>query len=230
MTPVICKGRWMIFYLSLEVFVENTVVMIDAGFLSKVSRKLGEGHYFKYDLLKFSKRITGKQGLIFKHLFFYNAPPYQSSKPTSEEKEMKDEYDSFVQKLKQHGSVSIREGRCQRLRIDGKYVFKQNGVDTLITMDLMDMPLEHPNIKKIILIASDSDFVPAIYRLKKLGIEIILYTYFERDRKSIFSTSNKLLKSVGRYVKISKEDFQDCRLIYFNKIRFKSCVFYKEMN
>lgn len=193
--------------------MESAVVMIDAGFLSKVSYKLGEGHYFKYDLLKFAKRITGKRGLIFKHLFFYNAPPYQSEPPTRDEKSRKEEYDSFTQKLKQQGSITIREGRCQRLKIDGRYVYKQKGVDTFLTMDLMDMPLEHPKIKNIILIASDSDFVPVIQRLKRHGIKVILYTYFERERNSKFSTSNKLLSAVYRYIRLTMEDFQECRLI-----------------
>ena len=115
---------------------------------------------------------------------------------------------STIQKLKQHPEITIREGRCQRLKIDGKYRYKQKGVDTLLTMDLMDLPLEHPKIKEVILIASDSDFVPVIQRLKKFGIKVTLYTYFERDRKSIFSTSNKLLGSVSKYVKLKKEDFE----------------------
>jgi uncharacterized LabA/DUF88 family protein len=194
-------------------FMEKVVVLIDAGFLSKVSHELGEGHYFKYDLLKFAKHLTGKQKLIFKHLFFYNAPPFQSQPPTKEDKKRKEDYDSFVQKLGLNKEeVSIREGRCQRLKIDGKYKYKQKGVDTLITMDLMDIPLNHPNITKVILIASDSDFVPVINRLKERGIDVILYTYFERQRDSRFSTSNKLLGAVTRYVKLSKEDFQVCKL------------------
>lgn len=187
--------------------MEKVIVMIDAGFLSKVSYKLGEGHYFKYDLLKFAKDLAGKQELVFKHLFFYNAPPFQSSKPSKQENKRKEDYDSFIQKLNQNKEVTIREGRCQRLKIDGKYVYKQKGVDTLLTMDLMDIPNEYPKIKQVILIASDSDFVPIINRLKKLGIDVILYTYFERSRKSKFSTSNKLLKTATRYVKLTKDNF-----------------------
>ena len=87
--------------------MEKVVVMIDAGFLSKVSYKLGEGHYFKYDLLKFSKKLAGKQELIFNHLFFYNAPPFQSSRPSNEEKKRKEEYDSFVQKLNKNKDVIL---------------------------------------------------------------------------------------------------------------------------
>jgi len=192
--------------------MEKTVILIDGGFLSKVSYKLGEGHYFKYDLLNFAKLLARKQNVIFKHLFFYNAPPFQSQPPTKEEKKRKEEYDSFIQKLKRNKEeVTIREGRCQRLKIDGKYRYKQKGVDTLITMDLMDIPLEHSSIKHIILIASDSDFVPIIERLKKLGIRIVLYTYFDRNRNSNFSTSNKLLSSVSYYLKLTKQEFQDCK-------------------
>lgn len=187
--------------------------MIDAGFLSKVSKKIGDGHYFKYDIVKFAKKLTGKQNLIFEHLFFYNAPPYQSPTPTKEDKKRKEEYDSFIQKLKRYDEITIREGRVQRLKADGKYIYKQKGVDTLLTMDLMDMPIVRTKIKKVILIASDSDFVPVINRLKSLGIDVILYTYFERDRNSKFSTSNNLLKSVSRYVKLRKEDFLECKFI-----------------
>jgi uncharacterized LabA/DUF88 family protein len=192
--------------------MEKTVVLIDAGFLSKVSHILGEGHYFKYDLLKFAKNLSGKQQLVFKHLFFYNAPPFQSQPPTSEEKKKKEDYDSFTQKLGQfRQEVTIREGRCQRLKIEGTYKYKQKGVDTLITMDLMDVPLNHPSVTKVILIASDSDFVPVIKRLKERGIEVILYTYFERQRNSKFSTSNKLLGAVTKYIKLTNKDFEIAR-------------------
>lgn len=139
-------------------------------------------------------------------------PPFQSQPPTKDEKKRKENYDSFIQKLRENKEVTIQEGRCQRLKIDGKYRYKQKGVDTLITMDLMDIPLEHPDIKHVILIASDSDFVPVIERLKKLGLKIVLYTYFERNRNSKFSTSNKLLGSVSHYVKLTKHDFQDCKI------------------
>ncbi len=193
--------------------MEKAVVMIDAGFLSKVSYHLGEKHYFKYDLIKFAKQVAGKQNLVFKHLFFYTAPPFQSSYITPDEKKRKIEYDRFVQRLKPYPEeVTIREGRCQRLKIDGKFVYKQKGVDTLLTMDLMNLPIEHSKIKEVILIATDSDFVPVIQRLRELGIMVTLYTYFERDRKSIFSTSNKLLGSVSKYVKLTKNDFEGCNI------------------
>lgn len=193
--------------------MEKVLVMIDAGFLSKVSRELGEGHYFKYDILKFSKMLCGKNNLIFNHLFFYNAPPYQSNNPSDNERKRKEEYDSFLSKLTRDKTlVTIREGRCQRLKNNGKYIYKQKGVDTLLTMDLMKVPIKFPKIKKIILIASDSDFVPVIQELKEMGIEVILFTYFDRIRNSNFSRSNELIKAVSKYIKLKKSDFEGCKL------------------
>jgi uncharacterized LabA/DUF88 family protein len=189
------------------------IVMIDAGFLSKVSRELGDGHYFKYDLLKFSKNLCGDLGFAFKHLFFYNAPPYQNTNPNESQKKRKEEYDSFVSKLIIDNYVTVKEGRCQRLKINGNYIYKQKGVDTLLTMGLMDIPIKYPKVKQVILIASDSDFVPVIERLKDLGIKVTLFTYFNRVRNSNFSRSNELIKAVNRYVKLKKEDFDGCKFL-----------------
>lgn len=74
---------------------------------------------------------------------------------------------------------------------------------------MYDVKENYPGIKKIILIASGSDFVPVIERMKQRGFEIIIYTYFDRQRNSRFSTSNHLLKTASKWVKLTKEIFED---------------------
>ena len=67
-----------------------------------------------------------------------------------------------------------------------------------------------PQINKVILISSDSDFAPIIEMIKKeMNIEVILYTYFEKSRKSIFRCSNHLLKSCSKWVKLNERDFEN---------------------
>jgi len=73
---------------------------------------------------------------------------------------------------------------------------------------MYDTKENYPGVKKVILIASDSDFVPVIERMKQKGFEIIIYTYFDRKRNSRFSTSNHLLKSCSKWIKLKKEDFE----------------------
>jgi len=74
-------------------------------------------------------------------------------------------------------------------------------------IDLMRFERRFSDVKKIILIVCDSDFVPVIEQLKGEGIEIILYTYFDRKRNSPFSRYNELLKTCSRWVKLKSEDF-----------------------
>ena len=77
----------------------------------------------------------------------------------------------------------------------------------------MKIPLDYPKIKKVILVTSDSDFIPAIKELSNYGIKVILYTYYEKKRNTNFSRSNDLIKSVYKYVLLSKQDFLNSPLL-----------------
>ncbi|MFT4244735.1 MAG: NYN domain-containing protein [Candidatus Woesearchaeota archaeon] len=187
--------------------MKNTVVFLDAGFLSKLSKHMGNGSYIKFNLKEFSKKIARKRNLFCTDIFYYTAPPFQSTPPSFEEKKRKVSYDSFLKKINSDKMITVREGRVQKIKNSNSTIeYKQKGVDTLLTMDLMLVPLKN-EIKTIILVACDSDFVPVIQNLQKLGIKIILYTYFEKSRASKFSTSNELIQCVNQYHLIEKEDF-----------------------
>jgi len=161
-------------------------------------------------LYTFPKNISKNQNLTCKKTFYYTAPPFISSRPSEEEIKRKRNYDNFISKLSKSNEFIIREGRCQRLKIENKFIYKQKGVDSLVIIDLINSLVDYKSIKKIILIASDSDFVPVINLLKSRDIKIILYTYYEKGRKAEFSTSNELIKTVNQYVLLKKEDFTLC--------------------
>ena len=192
--------------------MEKTLILIDAGFLSKLAKYFGGGKYLSYDIITFSKNLASKQKLSCEHVYYYTAPPFQSNSQTKEEAERYKRYENFKNKLSKDKIISIREGRCQRLKIDGRFIYKQKGVDALAIIDLMSIPLEHKDIKKILLIANDSDFVPVVKKLKQIGIEVILYTYYSKKRESSFSRSNELLKTVSRYNSLTKQDFDNASL------------------
>ena len=146
--------------------MEETLVFIDAGFISKLSRYFGGGKYLSYDIIKFTGLLADKIELIPKRIYYYTAPPFQSNNPSLEERNRKDKYDSFIKKLSENPKVVIREGRCQKLNKNSLISYGQKAVDPLMIIDLMSVPLKFSFIKKIILIACDSDFVPAIEELK----------------------------------------------------------------
>jgi uncharacterized LabA/DUF88 family protein len=192
--------------------MSDTLIFIDGGFISKLSGHFGRGKYLLYDLIKFSENICKKEGMNCKQIFYYTAPPFQNETPTKKEEIKKEGYDKFIKKIKER-KVIVREGRCQRLKIDKEFEYHQKAVDILVAMDLTNVPLNYPEIKRIILIATDSDFVPLITNLDKQGIKTILYTYYERKRDTKVSRSNYLIKSVYKYKLISIEDFNNAPLV-----------------
>jgi len=190
----------------------DTLVFIDDGFLSKLSKYFGEGEYIKFDKIVFAENLAKKQNLNCKHIFYYTAPPFQSPVPTEDEKKRKKGHDNFIGKLSAYKNITIRQGRVQRLKIDGNFIYKQKAVDSLAIIDLMKVPLKYPEVKSIIIISSDSDFVPAIDSLKEFCIRAILCTYYEKKRDTNFSRSNELIKSAYKYVLLTKDDFNNASL------------------
>lgn len=187
----------------------STLVFIDAGFVSKLSKHFGKGKFLIYDILNFAENLAKKERLNCNQIFYYTAPPFQSNKPTKEEEKRREGYDKFIKKLKQKG-ILVREGRCQKLKINSKDEYHQKAVDILMAIDLMRIPSKYPKIKRIILIATDSDFVPVVQSLKESNIKVLLYTFYEKKRNTKFSRSNYLIKAVHKYILLSKPDFDNC--------------------
>ena len=186
--------------------VETTIVFIDGGYLSLISKFLGDGKPLKNKIEKFSEKIAKQANLICKEIYYYTAPPYQSSIPNENENRRKRNYDNFIQKLKIiKPKIIIREGRCQK---DGDGCYHQKGVDTLLTMDLLKTA-QKKEVSKIILITSDTDFVPIIKDIQENEkIEVILGYFSDKRRKSGFSLSNHLLNVCNQKILIKKEDFE----------------------
>jgi uncharacterized LabA/DUF88 family protein len=187
----------------------KTLVFIDAGFLSKLTFHLGNEKYIKYDIKEFSNLIAKNQNLEVEKIFYYTAPPFQDYNPNENQILRKEKYDKFVSKLRKK-NIEVKEGRCQYLKKENKY--SQKGVDTHITMGLMSVPLDFPNIKKIILISSDSDFVPILNKLNQNNIKTILYTYYENKRRGKFSNCSELLKNVEKHILLTIKDFNKVEL------------------
>jgi len=189
--------------------MEDSLIFVDNGFFKLVKKHFEEKSNKKLAFFKTFRNICGNENLKLKHLFFYTAPPYQGERPLKGEVSLIKNYNNLVRMLKSKKWVSVCEGRCQRLKINGEFVYKQKGVDILFAMDLMRFEKKFPNVKKIILIACDSDFVPAIQQLKEDGVEIILYTYFDRKRNSSFSRYNELLDVCSKWIRLDERFFEE---------------------
>ena len=202
MNPSVPTGTLDALLLSIGVSMNETFVFIDGKYLSLISKHFGKGKYLDFDLNQFAYTIAKSQGLWCKGVFYYTAPPYQSPKPTEEEKTRKSKYDKFVSRMSNIQNFVIRGGRCQKTD-DG---FQQKGVDTLLTMDLADVA--DKDVKTLVLVICDTDFVPILKKLKNSGIEIILFYFSDFKRNSKFSMSNHLFTVCSRHILIDLEHFK----------------------
>lgn len=184
--------------------IDKTAILIDAGYLSLISKHFGKGKHLKLDIVNFSRALAIKKDLWMEELYYYTAPPFQSTTTTNEENKLKKGYDKFISNMSQNKFVTIREGRVQKV----KNKFTQKGVDTLVVMDLVRLG-SSKKYKKILLLACDTDFVPIIKEVEEKGVEIILYYYTDRIRKSKFSMSNEILDVCKNKVLLKKEDFTE---------------------
>jgi uncharacterized LabA/DUF88 family protein len=180
----------------------------------KLSKYFGNGKYLKFNRKIFFENLARSEKLECKNIFYYTAAPFQSERSTLDEKRRKDGYDKFILSIKEEGII-VREGRCQRLKINDKFKYSQKSVDILLAMDLMSVPIKFSHVKKIIFISLDSDFVPIVKFLSENNIKTILYAYYEKKRNMQFSVGNYLIKSVYKYVCLTKEDFENAK---FNEV------------
>ena len=155
-------------------------VFIDGGFLAVITKYVfpnEDGTPRKLDLHEFSKVLCEENEGTLMRSYFYHCPPYQGAYPTPEERKRKEGYDSWVSSVRKLKQMQIREGRLRKVYgSDGKHDFIQKGVDVLLAIDMLKLTLKG-SINKIILLSSDSDFVPVVRALRDEGASVILYNY-----------------------------------------------------
>jgi len=182
----------------------DVFVFIDNAYLLRLKNYFFKNK-FNYSLKKFISDFAERNNFFVKKIYIYDAPPFQSKEPTEKENKMREDYDRFVNLFRKEGIV-VREGRTQRLKAGSSFIYRQKGVDMLLGIDMVSTKTEGVDI--VILLSGDSDFVPVVEKLKLIGVQTVLLTYFERNRKSPFSRSNYLIKSSDKFIKITKEDFE----------------------
>jgi len=180
---------------------DDVIVFIDNGYLKKVSARFKSQNVFNCDIKKFAINLAKEQKLFCKKIYFYDAPPFEDNKNKSKK------YTEFISHLKNR-NIIIREGRCQKILIDKArqiYTYKQKGVDTHITMDLLTCAFEK-KANNFILITADTDFVPVIKKVREFKIKVILYCLKNKNRK--FFLSNHLLDACDFVGLIKKEHLE----------------------
>lgn len=164
--------------------MEKGAIFIDGGYLKEVLKKFfGKP---KVDYLKLSNEICSELKLIRLRTYYYDCMPIKRE-GNEEDIRLYAGKQKFFDKIEKLQRFEVRKGRLQL--IGG--VFKQKMVDVLMSMDIIEKCCDH-QIQHAILIAGDSDFVPAVKRAKDHGAIVHLYYHPSNIRTELLNEIDEL--------------------------------------
>jgi len=106
--------------------------------------------------------------------YFYYCPPWMSPEPTDSERRRMDEHEAFMKEITSLPRWGIRLGKLQRRREGNREYFEQKRVDVLLSVDMVRHSAAG-HIQHAIVLAGDSDFIPAIEATKESGATVTLW-------------------------------------------------------
>lgn len=149
----------------------RVAIFIDGAYLDHVLRDEFENVRINYRL--FSERLAGESDIL--RTYYYHCAAYQGNPPTAEESQRYGAQRAFFASLERLPRYNVKLGRLAvRYDRNGQRRFEQKQVDILLGVDLVQLAAKQ-NIQEAILVAGDSDFVPAIRAAKSEGVLVKLF-------------------------------------------------------
>jgi len=152
----------------------RAAIFIDGAYLLSYSKK--HDITLKYDeIADFLLKPLRKQvPLDLLRCYFYYCAPWMSSDPTEGEKRRMEEHEQFMVELGKIERWSVRLGKLQKRREGYKEYYEQKRVDVLLSVDMVRHAAAG-HIQHAIILAGDSDFIPAIEAVKESGATVTLW-------------------------------------------------------
>jgi uncharacterized LabA/DUF88 family protein len=151
---------------------ERTAIFIDGAYLQRVLRDEFGGVNVNFDAL--SWKMANETDIL--RTYYYNCMPYQGNPPTQEESRRFGRARGFHTALQMLPRFEVKLGRLEFRGNDdsGNPILQQKRVDILLGVDMVLLSAKG-HIQQAILLAGDSDFIPAVTVAKSEGVVIRLY-------------------------------------------------------
>jgi len=176
---------------------EKCAIFIDRGYLSEILKTEFNGA--KLDYLKLCSKICLDLKIERLRTYVYTCLPLVR-KGNSEDIFRESKVQRFLTKLKRLPRFEVKLGKLQLIGSQ----FKQKMIDVLMSLDIATMSYEE-QIQHAVLIAGDSDFIPAIKKAKDYGV--IVHLYYHPS-----SVHNEVLDEVDELHEITEELINSCRI------------------
>jgi len=122
----------------------------------------------------FLKPLRKTASLDMLRCYFYYCAPWMSPEPTENEKRRMKEHEYFMREIKNLPRWAVRLGKLQKRRDGNRDYYEQKRVDVLLSVDMVRHSAAG-HIQHAILIAGDSDFIPAVEAAQESGATVSLW-------------------------------------------------------
>ncbi len=176
--------------------MDKCAVFIDGGYLNKILKN----NFDKTDIcyFKLCKFICDKTETKRLRTYYYHSLPIIRS-DNREDELRHSNMQKFLTGIKRLPRFEVKLGRLQFF--GGK--FRQKMVDVLMSLDIVNMCFEK-HIEHAVIIAGDSDFIPAIKKAKDYGA--IVHLFYHPS-----SVHTELIDEVDELHTISEDLIRFCK-------------------
>ena len=149
-------------------------VFIDGSYLMGILRTMIGVAHRPIDFMKLSNLLADPDERL--RTYYYHCAPYAGTTPSAREQQRLERIRSFYSALSHLPRFQVRLGRLafRGHRPDGSPVLQQKRVDIMLCLDMVQLALTR-QISKVILLAGDSDFMPAVEVVKQSGVLVDLW-------------------------------------------------------
>jgi len=147
--------------------MEKAAIFIDGGYLNRILKNYFNAVDINY--LKFCEIICKHLNVNRLRTYYYNCLPI-IRKGNKDDERRYSKMQMFLTSLKRLPRFEVKLGKLQLIGNQ----FRQKLIDVLMSLDIANMAYED-QIEHAILIAGDSDFIPAVKKAKDYGTIIHLY-------------------------------------------------------
>ena len=152
----------------------RAAIFIDGAYLQKQMQNARVNPKYA-DLAKYLLEPLRDQNPVdLLRCYFYHCPPWMSATPTPDETRRMEVHDVFASELEGLSRWQLRLGKLERRRDGEREYFEQKRVDVLLSCDLVRHSAAG-HIQHAILVAGDSDLIPAVRAAQESGVTLTLW-------------------------------------------------------
>ena len=165
----------------------RAAIFIDGAYLDYLLKE--DFGTARIDYQALSERMAGDADIL--RTYYYHCPSYQGNPPTEEERKRYSAQRRFFDMLERLPRYTVRLGHLARRGVDdrGRPRYEQKRVDILLGVDMVQLSAKQ-NIQEAILLAGDSDFIPAVTAAKTEGVVVRLF-HGERPHSDLWREADE---------------------------------------